>query len=74
MWPCLRLHLSPWRPNQQIACLRLAWNPAGDAPRQELIEHLSLPVLPAANRARKRLSKEATRSSLDVWDADDGTI
>ena len=48
MWPCLRQQLSPWRPNQQIASLRQAWNPAGDAPRQELIEHLSLPVLPAA--------------------------
>jgi hypothetical protein len=31
-------------------------------------------ALQKANRERKRLSKEATRSSLDVWDADDGTI
>ena len=144
----VRLQLPPWTPNQPIASLRLAWNPPGAAPRQELIEHLSLPVLPAAeleqlpldqavveafalqeanrarrqamdeldlgdfsaahgtlalmasrlaslplterssrelqllrekqallrsdrNRARKRLSKEALRSSLDVWDADD---
>jgi Ca-activated chloride channel homolog len=44
----VRLRLQPWRSNQPIASLRLAWNPASDAPRQELIEHVCLPVLPAA--------------------------
>jgi len=40
----LRLQLPAWFPNQEIASVRLAWDSPDADGRQELIEHLTLPV------------------------------
>jgi Ca-activated chloride channel family protein len=42
----VRLQLPAWAPNQQIASVRLAWRSPERDGRQELIEHLTLPVRP----------------------------
>lgn len=44
----VRLHLPAWVPNQEIASVRLAWDSPDAEGRQELIEHLTLPVKPQA--------------------------
>jgi Ca-activated chloride channel homolog len=44
----LRLKLPAWIPNQTIASVRLAWDAPDAEGRQELIEHLTLPVKPQA--------------------------
>ncbi|WP_172820812.1 VWA domain-containing protein [Cyanobium sp. NIES-981] len=48
----LRLQLPAWVPNQEIASVRLAWDAPGEARRQTLIEHLTLPVRSAADLAQ----------------------
>jgi Ca-activated chloride channel family protein len=40
----MRLQLPAWTPNQEIASVRLAWEAPDQQGRQELIEHLILPV------------------------------
>lgn len=40
----LRLQLPAWLPNQEIASVRLAWDSPDADGRQQLIEHLTLPV------------------------------
>lgn len=82
----VRLQLPAWQANQEIASVRLAWNPAGDEQRQELIQRLTLPVLPAeeiaalpsddavaeefavqsANRARRRAMEELDRGDVSA--------
>ena len=47
----VRLQLTAWMPNQEIASVRLAWDAPGSAERQALIEHLTLPVKEAAELA-----------------------
>jgi Ca-activated chloride channel family protein len=42
----VRLQLPAWRPNQEIASVRLAWESPEAAERQKRIEHLTLPVKP----------------------------
>ena len=44
----LRLQLPAWAPNQEIATVRLAWDTPGDSGRQELMAHLTLPVITGA--------------------------
>lgn len=44
----VRLQLPAWTPNQEIASVRLAWEAPDQQGRQELIEHLILPVKPQA--------------------------
>jgi Ca-activated chloride channel family protein len=44
----MRLQLPAWTPNQEIASVRLAWEAPDQQGRQELIEHLILPVKPQA--------------------------
>ena len=44
----VRLQLPAWAPNQEIARVRLAWRSPEREGRQELIEHLTLPVRPQA--------------------------
>jgi Ca-activated chloride channel family protein len=45
----LRLQLPAWAPNQEIASVRLAWDAPGASGRQELMAHLTLPVMAAAD-------------------------
>ena len=47
----LRLQLPAWAPNQEIASVRLAWEAPGASGRQELMAHLTLPVITAAELA-----------------------
>jgi len=47
----LRLQLPAWAPNQEIASVRLAWDAPGASGRQELMAHLTLPVIPSAELA-----------------------
>ena len=47
----VRLQLTAWMPNQEIASVRLAWDAPGSAERQALIEHLTMPVKEAAELA-----------------------
>jgi len=47
----LRLQLPAWAPNQEIASVRLAWDAPGANGRQELMAHLTLPVIPSAELA-----------------------
>ena len=47
----LRLQLPAWAPNQEIASVRLAWDAPGASERQELMAHLTLPVIPSAELA-----------------------
>ena len=44
----VRLQLPAWTPNQEIASVRLAWRSPEREGRQQLIEHLTLPVRPQA--------------------------
>ncbi len=44
----VRLQLPAWAPNQEIASVRLAWDAPGASGRQELVAHLTLPVIPSA--------------------------
>ncbi len=80
----VRLQLPAWQANQEIASVRLAWNPPGDEQRQELVQLLALPVLPAeeiaalptdsavaeefavqaANRARRQAMAELDRGDM----------
>ena len=45
----VRIQLPAWAPNQQIASVRLAWDAPGTSERQTLVEHLTLPVMAAAD-------------------------
>jgi len=51
----VRLQLPAWTPNQEICSVRLAWDTAGGGggggERRKLIEHLTLPVMAAAEVA-----------------------
>jgi len=47
----LRLQLPAWAPNQEIVSVRLAWDAPGANGRQELMAHLTLPVIPSAELA-----------------------
>lgn len=47
----VRIQLTAWAPNQEIASVRLAWDAPGISERQTLIEHLTLPVKEAAELA-----------------------
>ena len=47
----LRLQLPAWAPNQEIASVRLAWDAPGVSGRQELMAHLTLPVITSAELA-----------------------
>ena len=45
----VRLQLPAWQPNLEIASVRLAWDAPALSGRQSLIEHLTLPVMAAAD-------------------------
>jgi len=47
----MRLQLPAWAPNQEIASVRLAWDAPGASGRQELLAHLTLPVIHSAELA-----------------------
>ncbi len=47
----VRLQLPAWTANQEICSVRLAWDAPGSAERQSLIEHLTLPLMAAADLA-----------------------
>ena len=47
----MRLQIPAWAPNQEIASVRLAWDAPGMGERLELMAHLILPVLTAAELA-----------------------
>ena len=47
----VRLQLPAWEPNQEIASVRLAWRSRERQERQDLIEHLTLPVRPQLDLA-----------------------
>ncbi len=44
----VRLQLPAWSANQEICSVRLAWDAPGESLRSTLIEHLTLPVMSAA--------------------------
>ena len=47
----MRLQIPAWAPNQEIASVRLAWDAPGMGERLELMAHLLLPVITAAELA-----------------------
>ena len=47
----MRLQIPAWAPNQEIASVRLAWDAPGMGERLELMAHLILPVITAAELA-----------------------
>ena len=44
----VRLQLPAWSANQEICSVRLAWDAPGESLRSTLVEHLTLPVMSAA--------------------------
>jgi len=46
-----RFQLPPWQPNREIVSLRLAWQQPGSPERRSFVEHITLPVMAAADLA-----------------------
>jgi Ca-activated chloride channel family protein len=46
-----RFQLPPWQPNREIVSLRLAWHQPGGHERLSFVEHITLPVMAAADLA-----------------------
>jgi Ca-activated chloride channel family protein len=44
-----RFQLPPWQPNREIVSLRLAWEQPGGHGRRSFVEHITLPVMAAAD-------------------------
>lgn len=47
----VRLQLPPWQANREIISIRLAWEQPGSSGRHSIKEHVSLPVMEAADLA-----------------------
>ncbi|WP_115018717.1 VWA domain-containing protein [Synechococcus sp. UW140] len=79
----VRLQLPPWKANNEIATLRLAWEEPGDEQRHSVRVPLTLPVLPAEELAAMDVDPlvaeqfallQANRDrqrAIDALDADD---
>jgi Ca-activated chloride channel family protein len=46
-----RFQLPPWQANREIVSLRLAWQQPGSPERRSFVEHITLPVMAAADLA-----------------------
>jgi Ca-activated chloride channel family protein len=44
-----RFQLPPWQPNREIVSVRLAWKQPGSQERRSFVEHVTLPVMAAAD-------------------------
>jgi Ca-activated chloride channel family protein len=45
----VRFQLPPWQPNREIVSVRLAWKQPGSQERRSFVEHVTLPVMAAAD-------------------------